>query len=180
MNLPKFSIGTLMAIVGVVALNLASTQFWSHSSSPSLFTGRLFTSIALQGGLFYLIRSRRTSYLAFWAGFEIFALAAAITTIYIDFFNGGDLVVADFMDDYLFNAYGFLVNLCQFLPIPYLRSRGLAILAENDTFNANALYEFLYFFPQIIIAVMGGFCIGMLHRVRLRAKKLTPLASASD
>ena len=80
----RFSIAKLMVIVGVVALNLAAVQFWSPSSEPSLFTGRFLMSIALQVGLFCLIRSRRTGYRTFWWGFVSFGLAALITSIYTD------------------------------------------------------------------------------------------------
>ena len=65
MKPPQFSIAKLMVVVGIVALNIAATQFWSHSSDPSLLTGRFLTCIALQVGLFCLIRSRRSRLLPF-------------------------------------------------------------------------------------------------------------------
>jgi hypothetical protein len=97
----RFSIATLMVIVGVVALNLAALQFWSPSSEPSLFTGRVLMSIALQVGLFCLIRSRRTGHRTFWWGFVSFGLAALFTLIYINFFSPDDSDLFNAMDQYL-------------------------------------------------------------------------------
>ena len=156
-KLPRVSIAKLMVVVGIVAFNLGSTRFWSHSSDPSLLTGRILTSIALQVGLYGLIRSRRSRSLPFWAGFETFGLVAAIISVYIDFFSPNDSVLADLMDAYLFNAYKTAEVVCLALKDPYYRSTMTARLSLHDgSFTDNLLFEIVSFLPQLLIALIGG------------------------
>jgi hypothetical protein len=171
MKLPLFSIARLMAIVAFVGLNLASTQFWSHSSHPSLLTGRLPTSIALQVGLFCLIRSRRSKSFTFWIGFEAFGLAAAITSIYIDLFSPDDSNLADINDLYLDKMYNLLGNARIMINDPYWRGVVAAKLFSHDGgFIDNMLFELVSFMPQLFMAVIGGFLMALLRKARARPK----------
>lgn len=166
MKPPRFSIARLMVVVGVVAFNFAAVQFWSHSSSPSLLTGRFLTSLALQAGLFCLIRSRGTRFFSFWAGFEVFGLAAAITTIYMDFFTAEDSLLFRQWDEYLFSAYNFIERLCTLIKDPYYQSRAKTILLlQNGSFTSDFLYEFISFLPQFLVALVGGFLTGLTVRI---------------
>jgi hypothetical protein len=172
MKLPQFSIARLMTIVGIVGLNLAFTQLWSHSSEPSLLTGRFLTIIALQVGLFCLIRSRRSRTFTFWIGFEGFGLAAAITSIYIDFFYlfyFGDSKLADINDLYLYTTYGLLGKLCRMINDPYWRGVAVDKLFTHDGgFTDNLLFELVSSIPQLFIALIGGLLVASLRKVAAR------------
>jgi hypothetical protein len=164
----RFSIGKLMAIVGVVALNFVAIQFWSPSSEPSLLTGRFLMSIALQVGLLCLIRTRRTGYRTFWWGFVSFGLAASITTIYIDLFSPGESELFNAMDQYLFSTFNLLERICMLIPDPYFRSRvRTAFLVSDNRFTSHLMFDFVSFLPQFLIALSGG----VLTSVALRLWK---------
>jgi hypothetical protein len=172
MKLRQFSIARLMTIVGIVGLNLAFTQLWSHSSEPSLLSGRFVTIIALQVGLFCLIRSRRSRSFTFWMGFEAFGLAAAITSLYIDFFyffHFGDSELADLNDLYLSNAYDFLIRCCATINDPYWRGVAVNKLVTHDgSFTENMLFELVSSIPQLFIALIGGLLLASLRNVAAR------------
>jgi hypothetical protein len=164
MKPPQFSIANLMVVVGFVAFNVAATQLWSHSSSPSLLSGRFLTSIALQVGLLCLIRSRRSRFLPFWLGFEVFALLAAITTIYLDEASADDPLFK-LMDQYYFSTYKWLEGVSTLIADPFLRSSvRTAINAGSNTFASNFLYELISFLPQLVFALIGG----VLTKVTIR------------
>ncbi len=178
MQVLRFSIAKLMVIVGVAALNLAAVRFWSPSSEPSLFTGRVLMSIALQVGLFSLIRSRRTGYRTFWWGFVSFGLAAFITSVYIDFFSSDDSELFDAMDQYLFSTFTLLERICLLIPDPYLRSRvRTAFLMPDNTFTSHFMYDFVSFLPQLLIALSGGVVTSVT--IRLWGKRQEPVALGS-
>jgi hypothetical protein len=168
----RFSIAKVMVIVGVVALNLAAVQFWSPSSEPSLFTGRVLMSIALQVGLFCLIRSQRIEYRIFWWGFLSFGLAAFITSVFIDLsytlpidFSPIDSCLFNAMDQYLAFSYDLLARLCMFVPDPYLRSRLRTVfLLSDNTFTCHFVYDFVSFLPQLFIALSGGVLTSVIIR----------------
>jgi hypothetical protein len=164
MKLPRFSIAKLMVIVGIVALNIAATQFWSPSSEPSLFTGRFLTSIALQVGLLCLIRSHRTRFLPFWSGFEAFGLAAAITSVYIDFLSPADSQLFNLMDLYLFSTYNIFNNMFVSINYPYFRSSLTNSLLPDNSFMSNFMFEAISFLPQLFIALIGGFLTSLTIR----------------
>jgi hypothetical protein len=169
MKIPQFSIARLMTIVGIVGLNLAFTRLWSHSSHPSLLTGRFLTSIALQVGLFCLIRSRRRRTFTFWIGFEGFGLAAAITSIYIDFFSLDDSRLFYINDLYLFNIYNLLCKICMLINDPYCRGVAVAKLSSHDgSFIENMLFELVSSLPQLFIALIGGLLMASLSKVTAR------------
>ena len=172
MKLQQFSIARLMTIVGIVGLNLALTQLWSHSSEPSLLTGRFLTSIALQIGLFCLIRSRRSRTFTFWIGFEGFGLAAAITSLYIDFFyffHFGDSKLANLNDLYLSNTYDLLIRCCRIINDPYWRGVAVNKLVTHDgSFTENMLFELVSSIPQLFIALTGGLLFASLRNVAAR------------
>jgi hypothetical protein len=172
MKLLQFSIARLMTIVGIVGLNLAFTQLWSHSSEPALLTGRFVTCIALQIGLFCLIRSRRSRAFAFWIGFEGFGLAAAITSIYIDFFylfHDGDSRLANINDLYILNMYNLLSQFCRVISDPYWRGVALVKLSSHDGgFTDNMLFELVSSIPQIFMALIGGLLMALLRNVTAR------------
>jgi hypothetical protein len=153
----RFSISKLMVIVGIAALNLAAVQFWSPSSEPSLFTGRLLMAIALQIGLFCLIRSRRKGYRAFGWGFLAFGVAAFVTCTYIDFLASEDSALFDLMDQYVVYAYDLLAGVCILIPDPTFRSKvRTVLLVSNNSFACHFMYDFVCFLPQLLIALIGG------------------------
>jgi hypothetical protein len=178
----RFSIAKLMVIVGVVALNLAAVQFWSPSSDPSLFTGRVLMSIALQVGLLCMIRSRRTGYRTFWWGFLLCGLAAFLTCVFIDLslyvsidFNPLDLYLFDAMDQYLASTYDLLARVCMFIPDPYVRSRvKTAFLDSSNSFTSHFMFDFVSFLPQCFIALSGGVLTSLT--VRCWGKRHDPVA----
>ncbi len=176
----RFSIAKLMVVIGVVALNLGALQFWSPSSEPSLFTGRLLMSIALQVGLFCLIRSRRTGSRAFWRGFVSFGLAAFATSIYIDFFSPDDSQLFNAMDQYLFSTFNLLERTCSLIPDPYFRSRvRTAFLVPDNRFTSHFMFDFVSFLPQLFIALSGGVLTSVTIRVWGKRQDLVALGSAT-
>lgn len=157
MKRAQVSIFKLMVVVVAVAFNLASMQFWAHSSDPGLLTGRVFISLALQAGLYGLIRSRGTKFHLFWIGFELFGLAAAVMTIYIDFFSPDDSALLSLMDEYLSAAYGFVSRGTLLIKDPYYQSKVRAALLANDgSFTPSLTWELIAFLPQFSIALIGG------------------------
>jgi hypothetical protein len=170
MKSQQVSIAKLMVVVGVVAFNLGSIQFWSHSSDPSLLTGRCLTSIALQIGLYGLIRSRRSKFLPFWAGFEVFGLVAAIISVYIDFFSQDDSGLFDLMDIYFFEVMGFARRV--FLTV--------RIDLRNGNYLDNFVYEIVSFFPQLCIALIGGFLASLAVRFLGKGSDPVVLGTAAN
>ena len=164
MSLPRFSILKLMVVVGIVAINLASTQLWSPSSDPSLLSGRFLTSIALQVGILCVIRSRRTRISPFWSGFVAFGLAAAITSIYIDFINT-ESKLFDLMDLYLFHTFKFLDRTF------YYKIR------INYPVAGDLAHEVVGFLPHLLIAIVGG-CLTSLA-IRLWDRRCDPVSLGS-
>jgi hypothetical protein len=161
----RFSIAKLMVAVGIVALNLAAVQFWSPSSEPSLFTGRILMAIALQVGLFCLIRSQRIGYRTFWWGFVLFGLAALITSMYIDLISPTHSELFNAMDQYLSFTYDLLARLCTFVPDPYLRSRlSTVLLVSENTFTCHFVYDIVSFLPQVFVALCGGVLTSLVGR----------------
>jgi hypothetical protein len=170
----RFSIAKLMVVVGIVALNLAAVQFWSPSSEPSLFTGRILMAIALQVGLFCLIRSRRTGYRTFWWGFLSFGLAAFLTCVFIDV-GPLDSYLFDPMDQYLASTYDLLARVCLFIPDPYVRSSvKTAFLDPSNSFTSHFTFDFVSFLPQLFIALSGGVLTSLT--VRCWGKRHDPVA----
>ena len=162
--------------------NLACTQLWSHSSEPSLLTGRVLTGIALQIGLFRLIRSRQSRTFTFWIGFEGFGSAAAMTSIYCDFFYflpGGDSKLGDINDFYLVNMYELLVKFCRMIGDPYWRGMALVELSSHDGgFTDKMLFELISSIPQLFIALIGGLLMALLTRGTARLDAVSaPIAN---
>ena len=178
MKLPRFSIVKLMVVVGVVALNLAATQLWSYSSSPSLLTGRFLTSIALQVGLFRLIQGRRTGSFPFWSGFEACGLAAMLTSVYIDFFSPDDSDLFRMMDSYLFWTFKLIGRVCMLIKNPYYQSKvATALLAQGQGFTNDVTYEIVSAFPQLALALIGGLLASLATKFRgkrSRAEETVP------
>jgi hypothetical protein len=178
----RISIARLMVIVGVAALNLAAVQFWSPSSDPSLFTGRVLMSVALQVGLLCLIRSRRTGYRTFWWGFLSFGLAAFLTCVFIDLSvyvsidcSPLDSYLFDAMDKYLAFTYDLLARACIFIPDPYVRSRvKTAFLDSSNSFTSHFMFDLVSFLPQLFIALSGG--VLTILTVRCWGKRHDPMA----
>jgi hypothetical protein len=180
MKPPQFSIAKLMIVVGIVALNITAPQFWSHSSEPSALSGRFLTFIALQVGLFFLIRSRRTWLFPFWAGFEVFGLVAAFVSIYIDFFSPEGSVLFGWMDTYYFNSYKFLEKISILIRDPYYRSRiWTNVVSHDGGVIDNSLWEVVSFLPHLAIAVVGGFLTSLAIRCLGNRRGPTALESAT-
>ncbi len=80
MKAPRFSIFTLMAIVSVVALNLAAARLLIDYDDE-LLVGVALPTLVVQVGAFLLIRSRGRAR-AFWGGFVGLGVVAAISCYY--------------------------------------------------------------------------------------------------
>ena len=87
-------------------------------------------SIALQVGLFRLIRNQWTKSLSFWYGFEAFGMVAAIITIYSDIFSPSDSGIFDIWDLYLFNTVNLIEKSLRILISVTVHSLGLSF--AND------------------------------------------------
>ena len=176
----RFSIAKLMVIVGIVALNLAAFQFWSPSSEPSLFTGRLLMAIALQIGLFCLIRSRRTGYRAFGWGFLLFGVAAFMTCTYIDLLASADSALFNLMDEYFVYSYDLLARVCVLIPDPTFRSRVRTVLRVSDnSFACHFVFDFVSFLPQLLFALVGGVLTSVAARISGKRHAAVSLGSAT-
>jgi hypothetical protein len=175
MKFSQFSIGKLMAVVGIVALNLTFAHFWTPTSEPTLFTGRFLMSIALQVGLFRLICNQRTKSLSFWYGFEAFGLAAAITTIYIDILSPDGSEMFRIMDLYLFNTVNLIEkSLRMLISDNYCQAKIIAFVLDD---HRESLCEVMYFMPQFFIAMVGGFLTSLT--VRCLGRRNCPVVCAS-
>jgi hypothetical protein len=180
MKVLRFSIAKLMVIVGVVALNLAAVQFWSPSSEPSLLTGRFLMSIALQVGIFSLIRTRRSEYRTFWWGFVSFGLATSITSIYIDLFSSANWPPFNAIDQYLSFTFDLLERMCMLIPDVYWRSKiRTSFLAPDNSLTSHFMFDFVSFLPQLLIAVSGGALTSMVLRRWVKRHDPVSLGSAT-
>jgi hypothetical protein len=176
MKLRRFSIANLMVVVGIVALNIAATRLWSHSSSPIHLTGRFLTVFALQVGIFYSIRNRRTRLWPFWSAFEAFGLAAALISIYIDFLSSAESELFNPMDLYLYSTYNLLESLATWINDPHYRSKVTRALTSSDnSFTFNFVFEVVSFLPQLVIALTGGCLTGLIVKLwGKRQARVTP------
>jgi hypothetical protein len=84
MNSPRLTIATMMCFVGIVAVSLAVGRAL-FASEPWLAAGVCLAGLAIQVGLFRIVRVRGRSR-AFWAGFVVCGTLAASS------FAGGMIV----------------------------------------------------------------------------------------
>jgi hypothetical protein len=178
----RFSVAKLMVAIGIIALDLAAGRFLLDYDAV-LLVGVLPAGLALQLGLFRLIRSRGRLR-AFWAGFVIAGALAALSFAWGIIFAGsigirydwttgkietvstpgslgGDRVQA------LWSAYGAFAERC-LERLPYASDLVGRDWPDPASQLLVALVDFL---PQLFMALAGGllalwvvWLAGLCHR----------------
>jgi hypothetical protein len=149
MKPPRYSIVKLMVVVGVVALNIPFYLFLMEGdgSVEGSFEGCFLMGVALQVGLFCSIRSRRTKFLPFWAGFEVFGVAAAITWIYVGLYGPEDWRIFDLWVRYLQSVYHATERICMLIKDQNCQARMKDFFLQGCQ---NTMYEVATFLPTPI------------------------------
>jgi hypothetical protein len=93
MRLPQLSIADALTTVGIIALNCAAIRA-IHGDDDELLCGVAPMALALQVGIFWLIRSR-SRVRAFWVGFLVFGAVAMTSFVGAWFFCAGRNVSVD-------------------------------------------------------------------------------------
>jgi hypothetical protein len=161
------SIAKMMAIVGVVALNLAAARLLL-SHSLYLLIGASLIGLSLQVGSFRLVRSRNRVRM-FWVGFVAFGSLAMLSFLWGTIFAPITRVAAPRSRMHyapipgspmwtLWHAYfGFAVQFLGFLPYS---SQILGIGGEMPVITVAAIT----FLPQLLIAAAGGLLTRLVVR----------------
>ena len=165
---PRFSIWMLMAIVGVVALNLAvGRALWDDESDFSVLLACIgFNAIVTQLAVFFLIRSRNGAR-AFWIGFVASSVVAALSCS-CAFPTDSESLNAAFWFEYLDLAQeftgivifqtGFAIHYSA-TPIP------LSPFEPLFDFIEAAKIGLVFYAPQFILAMSGGALTFFLARL---------------
>ena len=157
MNLRRNTIAALMLVVIIVALNLAAARA-IYMFEPWRLAGVGPISLAIQAGLFYLIRSRgRPRQYAFWAGFEAGSILGLWSFLYV--------LVPDSIVGSIWDAYAAVID--EFLRVNF----GLPVLNRNPLdpvfLAAVAVFAFL---PQVLMGLgAGGLALSFTWSRRSRA-----------
>jgi hypothetical protein len=167
MSLRRNTIASLMLVVVVVALNLAVARA-IYLFEPWRLAGTGPIALAIQGGLFYLIRSRRRPRQhAFWAGFEVGSILGLWSFLYV--------LVPDSKVGSVWEAYAATID--EFLRVNY----GLPVL-DRSPFDpiflaAVAVFAFL---PQLLMGLgAGGLALSVTWSRRSRATTIALFAMAA-
>lgn len=158
--LPRRSIATLMVVVVVVAVDVASLRafYASRGAVPSLqwqalLLGVPLISVCLQYGLFRLIRNQGEGR-SFWVGFEVSGLLAVCTFIGTFVFLPSSM---DFSICYWVAYYNELIGVLFRQP---LRQSVLGQVPFIWWFADSILL----FLPQLLIALSGGLLTRLVFR----------------
>ena len=143
MKPPQLSIASAMAVVAIIAINIATLRTL-HSYDEELAQGVALTGFALQFGVFQSIRSRgrvRT----FWIGFVALGWATMMTFVWCVAFSGSTMSLLWIVYTKHTNKYLNLVT------------------HVWDFYNSTRIYPVLvitlaivWSVPQLIIALFGG------------------------
>jgi hypothetical protein len=171
------SLGTLMVIVGLAAIDMAVVRaFWG--SRQNVLGGIALTGLMLNGGLFWLIRARGRAR-AFWAGFLLLGLLAAgsfawamtypkVSATFVDqrtamkvTIHSSGAPLSDQWDSYLDFVEESIGNLPDDWN-PFSKGQLVEVLADAS----------IAFAPQLIVALLGGllfWLMAVVSRARLCA-----------
>ncbi len=167
MKAPRFSIFTLMAIVGVVAVNLAVGRvLWDDESDLSgLLPCVGLNAIVTQLAVFFLIRSRNGAR-AFWIGFVAASLVAALSCSDA-FLTNSESFNADVWYEY--------IGLTQEFTGIVIFQTGFVIHTGTSSppspfepffdFIEAAKIGIVFYAPQFVLAISGGALTFFLARV---------------
>jgi hypothetical protein len=170
MKLPRLSIRTMMATIGVVALNLAVARvLWDAESDVSvLFAGVAFNALVTQLAVFFLIRGRNGAR-AFWIGFIASSVVAAVSCS-CAFLPDSESLNSAVWYEYLGLAQeltgivifqtGFVIHYSA-TPIP------LSPFEPLFDFIESAKIGLVFYAPQFILAMSGGALTWFLARLIL-------------
>lgn len=154
------SIATLMIVVAVVAIDIASVRAYYASRGPvptpewrALLVGVPLISFCLQYGLFRLIRNQGRGR-SFWVGFELFGLLAACTFIGTFVFWPSSM---DFRVCYWVAYYSELISVLFRQPLRH------GVLRQHPIIWWFA-ESILLFLPQLLMAVSGGLLTRLVFR----------------
>ncbi len=167
MNQRRTTIASLMKLVAIVALNLCIGQmiFWYE---PWRLAGIGPIAVAIQVGLFFLLRSRgRPRPYAFWVGFEMGGLLGLSSFLYL---RVPDSVVGAIWDDY-----------AEFIDDLLSVHLGLSVL-NRGPFDPTLLIAVAVFasLPQMLMAIAGGstgLFLGWSRQSRMLAFKVVAIAA---
>jgi hypothetical protein len=174
MKCPRFSIGKMMVLVGLIALNLGASRMLC-SAEPSLLAGFIPAGLALQFGAYRLIRSR-TRARAFWAGFLAAGLLAGSTLAWTMIFrtsvniglNGVTgqsvkIIIPGFPSaDRLWSVWERYFDLAT---SPMERVPFTAGVLEREDASTAILIATIVFLPQLLLALTGGLLAVLLARL---------------
>jgi len=169
-KLLRISLRTLMLLVGITAVDSAVVRA-TWGSKRHVLEGIALTGLALNAGLFLLIRARGTAR-AFWAGFLLAGLLAAgsfawamsqskLSATFMDQATGRQVTVhssgAPLSDEW--ESYLNLVeDSIEALPVdwnPFLKGRFAEFLADAS----------IAFVPQVTVALVGGLLFWLIALV---------------
>ena len=143
MNRPRLSMAKLMAIVAIIALNIAALRALFFSRME-LALGIMPIGIVLQVGLLKAIRNQGRSRF-FWTGFSILGTAAAASFIWAAFFDKSWLGIG--WISYTLSANAFLRS--------YAPGLGLSMYSPNKWIIIVTV-AIICFVPQLAAALIGG------------------------
>jgi hypothetical protein len=158
--LPRRSISTLMVVVAVVAIDIASLRAYYASRGPvpgpqwqALLLGVPLISVCLQYGLFRLIRDRGRGR-SFWFGFEV----------------SGSVVVCIFISTFAFLPSSMDFIICY--GVAYYYELISVLFRQPLRRGVLGQYAFLWwladsillFLPQLLIALSGGLLWRLVFR----------------
>jgi hypothetical protein len=183
----RLSIFKMMAAVGLIAVNLAAIRA-AYLTNELLLIGIAPAAIALQFGLFVLLRSRG-SVRAFWAGFLAFGSVAMLffflamshpRTVGIGRTSNGTFVRVETPGSPLWNVLegytSFVSNSIMHLPFVTGILESLETSGEMPAVG-EVIPAVIYLIPQLLIALTGGFLaltIAKAKERRLVAPRLLP------
>ena len=159
MKRPRASIFSLMAVVGIVALNLAFART-VFPGEPWRLAGIGMIGSLIQVGLFFLIRARgKRRHYAFWAGFEAGSLLGVWSFLYArvpgSWVGYPWDVYAEFIDGWLLRAFNISVL-----------NRGTLDPVLLGTVTVFA------FLPQLLMGLAGGL-LGLSFAWSARSRRVT-------
>jgi hypothetical protein len=164
MNVRRNTIASLMLVVVIVALNVAAARA-IYLFEPWRLAGMGPITLAIQAGLFYLIRTRgRPRQYAFWAGFEVGSMLGLWSFLYV--------LVPDSKVGSVWDAYATTVN--EFLRVNF----ALPVLNRSPFdpifLTAVAVFAFL---PQLLMGLAaGGLALSVTWCWRSRATTIARFA----
>jgi hypothetical protein len=163
----RLSLFKMMAAVGVIAINLAAARA-AYLANELLLVGLVPAAVALQFGLFVLLRSRGRVR-AFWAGFLAFGSVAMLffflamshpRNVGIARTSHGKFVRIDTPGSSLWNVLegyaNFASHRIEQLPFVIHILESLEASGEMPVVG-EVIPAVIYLLPQLLIALTGGF-----------------------